>query len=87
MGAKLVNISKIAQLFKLLSFELFNRFLYFFCIKIEYHKTWKNTRFPPKKVQNGAKVGGAFGQNQHFYILLKICLLDFFDILHKVIDH
>ena len=41
----------------------------------------------PKKGQKGAKVGGAVGQNQRFYILLKIGSLDFFDILHKVRGH
>ena len=64
-------------------------------MKIEYHKTfkmmlslfWKNASFSKKKGQNGAKVGGAVGKNQLFYILLKIGSLDFFDILHEVRDH
>ena len=43
--------------------------------------------FCPEKVQKGAKVGGAVGQNQLFCILLKIASLDFFHILHEVIDH
>jgi len=74
-----------------ISFEPFNCFLYFFCMKIEYHQTflddlsllWKNAYLPPKR----AKVGGAVGKNQLFCILLKIGSLDFFDILHKVRGH
>ena len=84
-----LSTNQIARFFKLLSFEPFNRFLYFFCIKIEYHKTfsllkmmmslfWKNACFPPKKGQKGAKVGGAVGKNQLFCIFLKIGSLDFF---------
>ena len=38
----------------------------------------------PKKVQKGAKVGGAVGQNQLSCILLNIGTLDFFDILQVV---
>ena len=43
--------------------------------------------FCPEKVQKGAKVGRAVGQNQLFCILLNIGSLDFFDILHEVRDH
>ena len=40
--------------------------------------------FFPEKVQKGAKVGGAVGQNQFFCILLNIGSLNFFNILHEV---
>ena len=74
-GCKVGQYFKNCLIVKLLSLEPFNYFLYFFCIKIEYHKTfkmmlslfWKYARFP-KKGQNGAKVGRAVGKYQLFCI-------------------
>ena len=42
--------------------------------------------FCPEKVQKGAKVGRAVGQNQRICIFLNIGSLDFSDILHEVRD-
>ena len=88
MGAKLGNILKIAWLS---NYYLLNHSTVFiiFCIKIEYHKTfkmmlslfWKYARFP-QKGQNGAKV--QLEKNQLFCILLKIGWFDFFDISHTL---
>ena len=77
-----------------ISFEPFNRFLYFFAyryntirrLRILCHFSIKMP-FCPEKGQKGAKVGGAVGKNQLFCILFKIGPLDFFHILHKVREH
>ena len=42
--------------------------------------------FCPEKGQKGEKVGRPVGQNQLFCILLKIGSLDFFDILHLMLE-
>ena len=54
------------------AFELFNRFLYFFCIKIEYHNTFKMVQlFFSKKIKLGLK-GSKNGQNGLFGTFRKI---------------
>ena len=91
-------MSESSRLIRSLDFSnyyiyLLNRNLFFiiFCIKIEYHKTfkmllslfWKNAFFPPKK----AKSGQSSWKKSTFCILLKIVSLDFFHILHEVRNH
>ena len=91
MGAKLGNISKISW------FSIFwtiQPFFIIFCIKIEYHKTfkmmmsffWKNACLPQKRAKR-SKSGWGSWKNKLFCILLKIGSLDFVDILHKVRGH
>ena len=91
-GCKVGQYFKNRLIFKLISFKPFNHFFIIFCIKIEYHKTFKillslfwKMPFSPQKGQKEQKwAERAVGQNQLFCILLNIGTLDFFDILHEL---
>ena len=93
-GCKVGQYFKNCSIVKLISLEPFNCFYIFFCIKIEYHKTfkmmvslsWKNTYLTQKRTKRVKSGWGSWKKNI-FCILLKIGSLDFFNILHKVRGH